>query len=341
MNILIHGYNTCCQNNMGGVQTRARKFKQLLEEHDNNVSFFSAFDSKLENNDILHIFMATPENLNLIRCAKSKGCKVVISSIINLKGKRKLDFFANFLNKIPKLNTVIKATFDSLALADLVIAETEQEKVFLEKHYKVKPSKIVVIPNGADTEIKNGGDEIHQYVTERYILCVGRFDKNKNQLNLIKAMKDTDITVVFVGGPDHSDSGRDYYQKCVKEANGSKKFVFLGWQNNDSPLLRSAYSNAELLVCPSFQETFGMVLLEGGMAGCKLSISNTLPILEYECFDECITFKPNNIGDIKAKVTKAFNAPKDFALKEKLQSFFSWERIINQHINLYKDLLKR
>ena len=339
MNIVIHGYNTCCQNAMGGVQARARKIKLLLEKRNNNVSFFSAFDSDLGKTDILHIFMATPENLSLIKCAKSKGCKVVISSIVNLDKGRKLDFFAKVLNRIPRLNTVVKATFDSLSAADCVIAETKKEKEFLIKHYGVDASKIVVIPNGIDCDVHSSGDEIFQYVSGKYILCVGRFDANKNQLNLIKAMKGTDLAVVFIGGPDYSESGADYYKKCLDEACGDNHFLFLGWQDIGSPLLKSAYSNAELLVCPSFQESFGLVLLEGGAAGCKLAISSTLPILEYSCFDDCVRFDPSNPKDIKEKVMQAYDAPRNPLLEKRIKSSFSWEHVIDEHIKLYERLL--
>ena len=339
MNILIHGYNTCCQNHMGGLQGRARKIKQLLEEKGNNVSFFAPFESKLAETDILHVFMATVENYNLIKCAKAKGCKVILSSIINLNNGFILDIVRKSINIIPKLVRFQKMYFELYKIADFIITETQKEKNFISKHLAIEPNKITVIPNGVDLMPKYEGQEIREFVKGEYILTVGRFDKNKNQLKLIKAMKNTNIELVFVGGADFSDEGKKYYKECLKEAETCKNIHFLGWQDANSPLLKSAYANANLLVLPSQRETFGMVLLEGALAGAKIAMSNTLPILEYSCFKNCNTFNPNNIEDIRKKVIKAYEEEKSEVLRKQVIETFSWDRIINQHLDLYERLL--
>ena len=339
MNILIHGYNTCCQNHMGGLQARARKIRTLLEAKGNNVSFFSAFDSKLVDTDILHIFMATEENYNLIKCAKAKGCKVVISSIINLVDGKKMNFIRKYICRIPKLATYQKRFFEVFQLADFIISETQKEKDYLIKYYGVNSEKIEIIPNGVDVVEKYRGQEIKDIVTEPYILCVGRFDRNKNQLNLIKAMKNTGIDLVFIGGAEFSKVGQDYYKKCLEEAKNNEHIHFLGWQDHDAPLLKSAYANAELVVVPSYNETFGMVLLEGGMAGTKLSMSNTLPILEYNCFKDCKTFDPSNYENMREVIMAAYKEKNFGLIRQKLIDTFSWPNVIDKHLELYERLL--
>lgn len=341
MKILLHAYNTYCQNSNGGVQIRLNKLKSLLEKRGFVCEYFSPSSTKLEDYDILHIFTTNAENYGLVKAAKEKGCKIVISSTLNLWDSNKIWFYTHFLNKLPILN-VYKMSKAILDEADVVITETNKEKAFISHNYCVSQKKLFVIPNGIDPLV-GADNSIYKYIPKDkpYALSVGRFDKNKNQLNLIKATRNSDITMVFIGGAHFSETGKEYFRKCEEAAKGSKNIILLGWTGTESTLLKSAYANAELLVCPSFHETFGMVLLEGGISGCKLAISNTLPILDYSCFDGCITFDPKSPKDIKEKVEIAFRRPKDSNLKGKIESTFSWEQVIDEHIKLYEEIIRK
>ncbi len=336
MRILIESYSTCCQNESGGVQNRIRKIHSLLKKMGIDVSYYNKFTSKIDTCDILHIFKLDYETYGLIQCAKKSLKKVVISTIVTISGGTKIDIHRMLINKLP-IMTTYKILFKSLELSDLVITETKKEADFLNKHYKVPYNKIRVIPNGVDAD-GYSGDEIYDVIGKKceYVLQVGRFDDNKNQLNLIKALKNTGIEVVFIGGANHTDSG--YYEKCVREAAGCDSIHFLGWLDSSSPLLKSSYSHANVLALPSFHETFGLVALEGGMAGAKLALSNTLPILDYGIFDNCHTFSPSNVEEIKREIIAAFNDPKDNQLIEKMMASFSWKRIIEEHIKCYSEL---
>ena len=236
------------------------------------------------------------------------------------------------------LQTYFKNYRLALSLADIIIAETPDEKKFIAKYYKINPDKIYVIPNGID-EFECQNELIFDLWSGRkqeYVLQIGRFDKNKNQLNVIKAFRNSDVQVVFVGGPSKAEP--NYYKKCLKAANKSYNFHFLGWVDHESETFKSALFNASVLVLPSYMETFGMVLIEGAAAGASISISKTLPILKYKVFSNCPSFNPNNPNDIKCKTMTALNHPQT-KLKEQVISFFSWDRIIKEHINIYNNLL--
>ena len=210
MRILLHSYNTCFQNAAGGMQSRIQEFKSHLEERlDICVDFFSPASSKIEEYDILHLFRLDIENYSLVQYAKKKGVGIVISSVVPLVGERNIDFL-RLISKLPLLTTykMTKSQFDA---ADTIITETVKEKAFIIEHYKIGADKIQVIPNGINIEDTWTGDEIFEVLgsPQDYILTVGRIDPNKNQLNLIKAMKDTKIPLVVIGGPDNNS--KDYY----------------------------------------------------------------------------------------------------------------------------------
>lgn len=339
MNILIKSYNTCCQNKNGGVQSRLRNIANKLKDRGENVELFNEFTTNINNFDIIHFFKLEPENFALLECAKNNGLKVVISSVIGLNdnNSKKIRLFQKIRRVIP-LTTTMEQSARSLELADLIIVETVAEKEFINSNYNISEKKIVIIPNGVDY-VEYHGKEIFEAIggEKKYILQVGRFDKNKNQLNIINAMKDTGIDLVFIGGKDHSEKD-NYYQKCLDAAGNASNIHFLGWLDASSNLMKSAYANADTVVLPSYQETFGMVAIEGGVAGAKLALSNTLPILDYSIFDECLTFQPGNLEDIRETLIDAFKRDKSADFTERFRQAFSWESVIDDHMRYYAEI---
>lgn len=338
MKVLIQSYNTCCQNQSGGVQNRVRKIHDLLNKCGVTVDYFSSFGTRVEDYDILHIFYLSPETFDLVRYAKQKGVKIVLSPIVGLIGGGILDFCRIFLNKFPIL-TAHKMSFFVAKNADLLLTESSREAQFISKHYGIDKEKFRIIPNGVDCEVYEG-NEIYEEIrgVKKYVLQVGRFDNNKNQINVIKALKGSNIDVVFIGGP--VPTSESYYEKCYAEAAGNEHFHFLGWQKPDSSLLKSAYANADVVILPSYQETFGLVVLEGAINGAKIAVSNTLPILEFEPLRNVCTFNPASIEDIRIKVSTLLKEERDTQLKDKVESFFSWDSVIDKHIECYEELLR-
>lgn len=339
MRILLHGYDTCCQNESGGVQNRIRKIYSLLGERNIDVVLFNPFETKVKDFDILHVFMLSPETCSLIRLAKNNGIKVVLSSIVNIKDGWKIDFHRILFNRLP-IVTTYTLMYDAIHLVDAIIVETESEGLFLHKHYKVNSKKILVIPNGIDDSIGSYSGEIYDKLgfKGKYILHVGRFDANKNQLNLIKALKGQNKHLVFVGGPDATHG--KYYELCRKVAGGDKYIHFLGWLNKDSSLFQSVYQNADTFVLPSFTETFGLVALEAVAYGCKLVMSNTLPILDFKSMSNITTFSPSDIGDIRKAVLYTFETGRNEFYYQNIVNEFSWKQVIDSHISLYKKMIQ-
>ncbi len=338
MKIIFQGYNTCCQNVSGGVQNRLMKIASLLQERGVEIELFNPFETKLQAGDILHIFMLSLDNYSLIEYAKFKGVKVVVSTIVPLIDRSKLRLYKAFY-PLP-LVTSYKFNRTSLFSADVLITESKRESDFIAKYYSVPKDKFYVIPNGVDVDVdKYEGEEIFDKLGKKckYVLQVGRFDHNKNQLKVIKAMKGRGINVVFIGGPGN---GREsYYHSCREEAKGCDNFHFIGWIENKDCLLESAYVHAEVVILPSYYETFGLVAIEGGSRGAKLALSKSLPINDYEVFRKCPKFDPSDISDIRAKIESIYRAPNDGTLAKCIINTFNWGKIIDQHIELYNSLI--
>ena len=339
MKILLHSYNTCFQNAAGGMQSRIQEFKTHLEERpDISVDYFSPACSKLEEYDILHLFRLDIENYSLVQYAKKKGIGIVISSVVPLVGERNIDFL-RLISKLPLLTTykMTKSQFDA---ANTIITETIKEKKFIHEHYKILMEKMQVIPNGMSICNDEANNEILDIIgghDKDYVLTVGRVDSNKNQLNLIRAMKETNIQLVIIGGPDNYS--KNYYEQCLTESRGCKNIHMLGWVDNNSTLLKSAYAHCKLFVLPSFKETFGMSILEAVSAGANIALSNTLPILDYKVFDSVVRFSPDSIESMKDNIVSAYRREMSISDREAIIREFSWERVIDLHIKCYSDII--
>ena len=335
MKVLFDSYSTVFQNKSGGMQQRIRKIASLLEERGIQVDYFNKFSTRLDEYDVLHVFMLNSENHTIIKAMKALGKKIVISSVIPNQSLKKTDGIRKLIGKY-YTGSVLHCITDCAHMADAIICETLNEARYVQRFYGISKQKIKVIPNGV-SDCLGATDVIFELIGGKkdYVLQVGRFDENKNQLRLIRAMKNTDIDVVFVGGTNVTDQS-SYYNACIAEAENDPHFHFLGWHDNSDGVLASAYAHAKLLVLPSFMETFGLVLLEAGIAGAKLAMSRTLPIGEYPVFDNCRKFNPNSEEDIRGNVLQALADPIDDEFIKRLTDTFSWKTVIDKHIELYR-----
>lgn len=335
MKVLFHAYNTCCQNTSGGVQVRIRRMKNLLTERGLQVDFFNPYETNIRDYDVLHIFMLNPETAGLIAAAKSAGVKVVLSSIVGLN---KPQWWRKWIGMRAPVQTDYKQKQNIIDLSDAIIAETPAEADFIHQEYRKPICQIYVIPNGMD-EIGPGTDEIYEMIerNRRYALQVGRFDENKNQLNVIRALRGADYDVVFIGGTGLNGPAH-YYDSCLKAAKGYDNIHLLGWIESNTPLLNSAFHNAHAVLLPSHHETFGLVATEGAAAGAHVCISNTLAINGFNVFKKEHTYNPDDIREIRQIIDHVMATPKDNALKERAKEVFNWEKIVSEHINIYNAL---
>ena len=275
MKVYITSYNTAFQNASGGVQVRITNYLKHIKKLA-DVKKMDIWEDKIENCDILHVFKANIDSYSLIRLAHDKNKRIVLSSVIP-QDKRFNIRYNLLLSRVLRIQTGYQLIKQELVFADVVIAQTEQEKVFISKYYGISPQKIEVVPNGISIDYNEECRYALQSkydISKKFLLQVGRFDENKNQLSVIRALKGSGVPVLFIGGPD--PMCQDYYNKCLSEADDN--FTFLGWVDNGSPEIQSAYMNAHAVILPSKKEIFGNSLIEAGAAGARLVATQSLPL---------------------------------------------------------------
>ena len=338
MKVAIQGYNNCCQNLAGGVRTKIFNYVDSLNNFPEvECKLFNKWEDRLVDYDILHCFALMGEIHDQVKFAKSLGKKVVISSIVPLSKPYwiRLNILLGKYFHIRSMYYLNKLT---LNMADCVITETIKEKSFICKAYQISQDKIVTIPNGIATDVQGGDPRI---VREKYgfdkecIVHVSRIDRNKNQLNVIRAMKGTDIPVVFIGGPDPNDMA--YYYQCRTEA--TENMYFTGWVYHDDPLLASTLAAARVSVLPSYKETFGYSIYEGLLAGCNVVATNAIPVAEWGFEHDVILCDPSSVENIRACILGAYKKERNEEIVKRVLDTFSFKAIAQRHIDCYKRIL--
>lgn len=300
-----------------------------------NAKLFDKWNDKIRDYDILHEFKDTIEPYALFAFAKKEGLKIVMSSVI--PQERSLSIrTALALNKIIPFSNTYSLLKRNLCMADAIVAQTCKEANFITKYYGILRNKIHVIPNGVNETILNNYSENSP---RDIVLCVGRFDYNKNQLALIEASKGKKFEVHFVGGP--AIDAPSYYEQCKKTARGCDNIVFHGWLKNTDQEYLELYRRAKVVALVSHHEIFGNSLIEGAACGANLLATDVLPIEEWGFNDHCVKVRANDPHSVREGLDLAYNMPVDSYLHDLAENRFSWEKIATSHMALYESLLNK
>ncbi len=336
MKVLVDSGNCVAQNRSGGIQTKVFQFEKYSKGNF-EVKLFDKWNDHVEEYDILHIFMASYDEYSIVKLARSRNVPIVVSAVVPSKNRLRI-FVSRLLNKVVPLRDPHWMQSSVMKLADRVIVETEIEKKFIEKNFKIAADKITVIPNGValpQSDIKKGSFAELTGIQGPFILQIGRFDSNKNQLNTIKAVNDTDMQLVLIGGPDKNEP--QYYEQCKVSA--GQNVHFLGWIDHSNPLLEAALQDAQVVVLPSHNEIFGNAMFEGGIHGANIVATNVLPIKEWGFEPYVLTIDPTSYTDIREKLQIAWCKEKNEELSRIIKRDFSWEAIIKMYSVLYRGVL--
>jgi glycosyltransferase involved in cell wall biosynthesis len=169
-----------------------------------------------------------------------------------------------------------------------------------------------------------------------YVLCVGRIEGRKNQLNLIKAILETDLNLAIIGKPSPNHLG--YYQQCLDLAKDTNKIKFI--EHIDHQGLSKIYKAAKVHVLPSWFETTGLSSLEAGAMDCNIVITDKGDTKEY--FDDKAYYcSPDDVASIRKAVLQAYHEPVNPQLKEYILRYYTWVQTAEQTLSSYKKILNK
>lgn len=221
---------------------------------------------------------------------------------------------------------------------------------------KYPTQKVVHLPNGVDLERFRVGDgncfrEQHGIARDaKLILCVGRIDVQKNQLELVRSMpewkrRDPTTRLVLIGPITSSDYERQVRAEIARLGLEDDVTIIPGVdaQSDDLP---NAYHAADVLVLPSLHEPFGIVVVEAWAAGLPVVASRVGGLASLVTDRKTgRLFDPHHEGDCARTVIELLETPRDERLamiragRKTARENYCWDRITERLLELYEEVI--
>ena len=222
-----------------------------------------------------------------------------------------------------------------------IVTISNEVKVALIKHLKLKGFRFVTIANGVDLDkiqhARPADRSEFANETTKIIIQVSRFTPQKDQETLIRAIPfiETPVKLLLVG--------QGYLLKemraLVDSLELNEKVIFLGIRTDVPNLLKMA----DVAVLSSNYEGLSLSGLEAMASGTPLVASN-VPGLSNLVFGAGILFTHKDETDLATKINKLL---KDSAYYEQISKSckerakkYSIDKMVNSHLKLYNQLWK-
>lgn len=229
------------------------------------------------------------------------------------------------------------------------IAVTPDELPAYEQ-YGVAATQVTVIPNGIN-EADFGADGAEKF-GERFglgaapfILFMGRLNPIKGPDLLLEAFcsiahKHPEFHLVFAG-PDGGLLGA--LQKMTQERRLADRVHFIGYVAGCDKA--EAYRAADLLVIPSRQEAMSIVVLEAGIVGTPVLLTNRCGFNEVAAVGggQVVAATANDLAAGLESLLSDRSALTGMGerLKSHVRQHFTWEVIVERFLGLFQQILAR
>ncbi len=325
----------------GGSEVQMSQTRANIQKLGVDVELLDYYSrDQLKKVDGVHIFGSDSSFYQLAQLIKAYGLPLFVSSIYYPVGKTRI--LQRYYSFMPRTSDQLRAKV--LRMADIVLPNSNSEAQLLHLDYKLPLSNIRVVHNGVDNNIRKGDAQSFltkypQFAGIRFVLSVGRIEKRKNSINLIKAAKNINAPIVFVGKP--VDTETEYVKRFFEEAAGhTAPFLHIAHLNQDNGELADAYAACHTHALVSYLETPGLASLEAGSTGANLLVGACGPVEEYfsgiaEIVDQ------HDVYDIAHKLQRTLVADRGYYGQEKtIQRRFTWSQSAEDTLKAYREIIK-
>ena len=237
-------------------------------------------------------------------------------------------------------------------VADAIIINSESLRHEVMRYLDVDPAKLRLIPEAVDHDLFRPGDadEARAHVTERYgvtrpfLLFVSSLWPYKNCEGLLRAfaaakseLGDRQLAVV---GPGRDVAYVAELKALAEQVGIADDVVWVG----GVPLEETVqfYRAADVFVYPSFNETFGLPILEAMATGCPVVTSDTsaMPETAGGCALLADPHDPESIADALVKAC----GPEGERLRAsglERAAEFTWDATAERTLDVYREVHQR
>jgi glycosyltransferase involved in cell wall biosynthesis len=276
--------------------------------------------------------------------------------VITLHDATRLEFSSHYpLGIRGNLNLVYQKYF--LARAKLIITDSFSSIRQIQKFLSLPAEKMRMVYLAAPDNFriiksKKSLQQIKKkyQLPDKYILCNGDIDWNKNLTGLVKSCNSSNISLVLYGKspqdlvdhPEKYDFGHPElaHLPALRQSLLKENIHLLGFIP-DSDLV-GIFNLANLYCQPSFAEGFGLPVLQAMACGIPVACSNTHSLPEI-AGKAAKYFDPNDIDSITKTIV---NVLEDQTLRQELitqglkqAEKYSWSKTATNTINIYQEAL--
>lgn len=376
MKILMQGKIELFESG-GGDKIQIDNTAKHLRKMGVRVDIIPGFKADYSQYDLVHLFQLdwTPETYLYAKNAKKHHKPIVLSPIHHSveEVKRFDDKYIFDFRRVSKvifkdqfkrdtLKNVYKSIFDArkaypavysvfkglkkmqqktLEMADYVLVQTEGEAKDLVRTYGVDIEWVKVV-NGVGEpflDFEHREDLENPLGMENYIICVGRVEARKNQVNVIEAVEmfrknhGVDVKLVFVGRKSKFKHF-EYVKKFEKKVKENPWVTYVGYVPYEK--MPNLYKFAKVCVSASWFETTGLTSLEALFCGTNAVASGDRA---KEYLKDYVSYcDPGDIKSIHDAIAYEYFAPRPAELDEKFRQY-TWENAAKETLKVYEKVL--
>ena len=239
----------------------------------------------------------------------------------------------------------------TLNRADKIIAVSNELKEDIKRQYKVSDEKLIVIPNGIDTNrfkpmnVENLREKLN-ITDEKIILSVGAINKQKGVHLLLevlpKILKEKNSVKLFIVG---IGPYLDNLKEIANKLDISNNIVFTGKISDED--LPKYYNLADIFAFPTLRMEGLPLVIPEAMACEKTVIASRIGGIPtvIENYKDGILIAPGNLKELKERILEVLG-DEELARKlgknarKKVVERFSIGRMVSNTIRVYEGVLK-
>ena len=332
---------------IGGLRTQVIESVRHLRANGVDARVVHDLSPTFSSNSIVHIYGGNELAISKLKCA---GVTVVVSPIY--WPTYVYDTYANSVHRtfikcksyISVINRLIRNGFNPelscfrisikyarmsrmYSMVDLLVPNSSLEANDLYNDLGVLTTSFPV-HLGVDTDVFYNTKSTRN---DDLVLCVGRIEPHKNQLKLVKAMKNQPYRLVLAGKlhPDHKEYCNRVLSYCTKNVS------YAG--HGDVEFLRNLYNSAAAHILPSWRETVGLTSLEASMCHCKIVHTRYGYGREYLA-DTVHYCDPSLTSSIRDTLRRTMASDTNLQAQVRQVSTYTWENSARELIQAYQTL---
>ena len=222
---------------------------------------------------------------------------------------------------------------DLIRMTSVFLPNSESEMARIRRDFPESvEARSVVVPNAVDPTLFDADVSAAAPEFNDCILSVGRIERRKCQLQLVRALKGTGLRLVLVGKPGPNQIA--YFEQIKREMDSTVTIV----DHVDQASLRQYYAACKVHALVSWMETTGLSSLEAAAMGANIVITDKGDTRDY--FGDLAYYcSPDSVPSIREALLRAHSAPRSNLLREKVLNNYTWTHSAQATFAVYRDVL--